>query len=64
MKTEAPNGFVERTENSGCHFGLEKAICCKRSRGGGGGWVSYTALSALKECFSTFMHVKTQFDRY
>lgn len=30
MKIEVPNGFVKPTENSFCHFGLEKAICCPK----------------------------------
>ena len=45
MKIEAPNSFVEWTENSRCHFGLEKAICCQRRRSGG---LSYMLLSVLK----------------
>lgn len=46
MKIEASNGFVEKAENSRCHFGLGKAICCQRRRHGG---LSYMLLSAREE---------------
>lgn len=52
MKIEAPNGFVEWTENCSCHFDLEKAISCQsRCRRG------------FSQLLDAIIH-KTHFDQY